>query len=187
MTIINCHPGGGTLIGNSDINDFEKDKIWYGFIDVLFSEGTDEDGEDIVDIEEIIYASSYISMNFYVLNEKVRNTLMERFNRITESQLLRFFEVIDCLFEDEDDRETELILLLQLLQSMPSVRTQAVHILEEGNLTQNWKNIAALVAGLMYEDDMSDIVSMEGNINDLQQENVKWEKPEGIDDEDIPF
>lgn len=182
-----CHSGGGTLIEKSDSNDFEKDKIWYGLIDVLFSEETDEDGEDIVDIEEIIYASSYLSMNFYALNEKVRNTLMERFNQINKSQLLRFFEVIDCLLEDEDDRETELILLLQLLQLSPFVRAQAIHILEEGNLTQTWKNVAALVAGLMYEDDMNHTISVEENIHDLQQENIKWENSEEIDDEDIPF
>ena len=169
------------MIGNSDINDLEKDNIWYKLIDILFSEETDD---------EIAYASSHLSMNFSVLNEKIRNTLMERLNQINESQLLRFLEVIDYLFEDEDDRETEVVLLLQLLQSSPFVRAQAIHILEEGNLTQSWKNIAALVAGLMYEDyedDISDMVSVEENIHDLQQENVKWEKSEGIDDEDIPF
>lgn len=185
MTIAICHPGGGTLIGNSDINDFEKDKTWYGLIDVLFSEETDEDGENIVDVDEIAYTSSYLSMNFYAFNEKIRNILMERLNQINESQLLRFFEVIDYLFED--DRETEVILLLQLLQSSPFVLTKATDILEKGNLTQSWKNIATLIAGLMYEDDMNDIVSVEGNIHDLQQENTKWEKSEGIDDEDIPF
>lgn len=175
------------MIGNSDINDFEKDKIWYGFIDLLFSEDINEDRGSIVDIEEITYASSYLSMNFSALDEKIHNTLMERLNQIKESQLLRFFEVIDYLFEDEDDRQTEVILLLQLLQSSPFVRAQAIHILEGGNLTQAWKNIAALVGGLMYEDDISDMVSEEENINDLQQENAKWEKSEGIDDSEIPF
>lgn len=175
------------MIDNSDINDFEKDKIWYGFIDLLFSEEIDEDGENIVDIEEITYASSYLSMNFSDIDEKIHNTLMKRLNQIKESQLLRFFEVIDYLLEDEDDRETEVTLLLELLQSSPFVRTQAIHILEGGNLTQAWKNIAALVGGLMYEDNISDMVSVEGNIKDLQQENAKWEKSEGIDDEDIPF
>jgi len=178
------------LIGNSDINNLEKDNIWYKLIDILFSEETDDEGENIVDVDEIAYAGSYLSMNFYALNEKVRNILMERLNQINESQLLRFFEVIDYLFEDEDDRETEVVLLLQLLQSSPFVRAQAISILEEDNLTQTWKNIAALVAGLMYEDyedDISDMVSVGENNNNLQQENVKWEKPEGIDDEDIPF
>lgn len=178
------------MIGNSDINNLEKDNIWYKLIDILFSEETDDEGENIVDVDEIAYAGSYLSMNFYALNEKVRNILMERLNQINESQLLRFFEVIDYLFEDEDDRETEVVLLLQLLQSSPFVRAQAISILEEDNLTQTWKNIAALVAGLMYEDyedDISDMVSVGENNNNLQQENVKWEKPEGIDDEDIPF
>jgi hypothetical protein len=167
------------LKSNSDINGFEKDKIWYGLIDLLLSEETDEDGENIVDIEEVAYASSYLSMNFSALDEKIHNTLMERLNQINESQLLRFFEVIDYLFKDEEGRETEVTLLLQLLQSAPSVRAQAILIFREGNLTSSWENIAALVAGLMYEDDISDIVSVEGN--------VKWENFERIDDADIPF
>lgn len=175
------------MIGNSDVDDFEKDKIWYGLIDVLFSEETDDEGENIIDVDEIAYASSHLSMNFSVLNEKIRNTLIEQLNQINESQLLRFFEVIDYLFEDEDNRETEVMLLLQLLQSSPFVRAQAIHILEAGNLTQAWKNIAALVAGLMYEDDISNMISVEGNIHDLQQENAKWKDAKEIDDADCPF
>lgn len=143
------------MINSSDINDFEKDKIWYGFIDILFSEEIDNYGENIVDIEDIASASSQLSMNFSVLSEKIRNTLIERLNQINKSHLMRFFEVIDYLFEK--DRETEVILLIQLLQPVPYVRIQAAYILEEGNLTQNWKNIAALVAGLMYEEDMNDM------------------------------
>lgn len=173
------------MIGNSDINDLEKDEIWYSLIDVLFSEETDDDGENIVDIDEIAYASFYLSINFYALNEKIRNTLIERLNQINNSQMFRFFEVIDYLFEG--DRESEILPLLHLLQSTQSVSMRAAHILEEGNLTPSWKNIAALVSGRMYEDDISDMVSAEENIHALQQENVKWEKPEGIDDEDIPF
>ena len=175
------------MINSSDINDFEKDKVWYGLIDILFSEETDQDGKNIVDIEEIAYAGSWLSMNFYALNEKIRNTLMERLNQINESQLMRFFEVIDCLFEDEDDRETEVIFLIQLLQLAPSLRTKAAHIIEEGNLIQSWKNIAALVAGLMYEEDISSILRVEGNIHDPQQEDARWEKFEGVDDVDCPF
>jgi len=143
------------LINDSDVNDLEKDKIWYRLIDDLFSEETDDDGENIVDVEEIATASSYLSMNLSALDEQISNTLMERLNQINESQLMRFFEVIDYLFED--DRETEVILLLQLLQSVPSICAQAALIFREGNLTSSWKNIAALVAGFMYEDDMSDM------------------------------
>lgn len=152
------------MLGNSDINGFEKDKIWYGLIDILFSEEIDEDGENIVDIEEIAYAGSWLSINFSALNEKIRNALVGRLNQISKSQLMRFFEVIEYLFEDEDGRETEVMLLLQLLQSAPSVRTQATQIFEEGNLTQSWKNIATLVAGLMYEGCVSDF---EEDINDI--------------------
>jgi hypothetical protein len=149
------------LIDGSGINDSEKDKIWYGLIDNLFSEETDDYGENIVDIEEIASSGAYLSMNFYVLDEKIRNTLMERLSQVNKSQLMRFFEVIDYLFEDDDDRETEVILLLQLLQLAPSVRTQALHILEEDNLTPSWKNIAALVAGLMYEESFSNFEAID--------------------------
>ncbi len=175
------------MTSNSGINDFEKEKIWYGLIDTLFSEETDEDGENIVNIEEIASTGSWLSMNFCGLDEKIRATLMERLDQINESQLMRFFELIEYLFEDEDGRETEVILLLQLLQSVPSVRAQAARILEEDNLTQNWKNIVALVAGLMYEEDISNMVSVKGNIREKQQEDARWEKPEGVDDADCPF
>ena len=127
-----------------------SDKLCYRFVGILFSEEADD--------EEIAYAGSYLSLNFSILNEKIRNILINRFSQISESQLLRFFEVIDYLLADEGGRETEILRLLNLLQSNLSIRREVIHLLEKGNLSQRWKTIAILIVGdLMHEESMDEV------------------------------
>lgn len=122
----------------------EKDENWYELIEMLFAEESD--------VEDIAYAASWLSLNFSVLDEKVRNTLIRCLNQPGEFQPIPILETIEYLFDE--DRETEIMLLIQLLQYAPDAYKQIEYILRDPELSSSYRNAYMLMI------DIDDEVSM---------------------------
>ncbi|MGD0707101.1 MAG: hypothetical protein ABSA51_01460 [Anaerolineaceae bacterium] len=79
------------------------------------------------DVEEVAYVTSWLSMNFFTFSPAKRKMLDKRLSRAGEWLWLNIIETIEYLFDE--DRDTELILLIQLLGCMPDTHWQVMHLL----------------------------------------------------------
>jgi hypothetical protein len=172
------------LVTNS--KDAENDETWQQLIDILFAEETDVLDEDYVDIEDFIYAGVWLSLNMFALEKKLYDNLMERLNDPKQSPAVRILEAIDYLAED-DDRESEIMLMLQLLQYAPNVHKQVEDVLFDPELSSSYKYSRMLLIDDDVFDDEGDDQDIEINVSNKQYSELHDESSDEDEDPDIPF
>jgi hypothetical protein len=110
-------------------------ETWHELIKMLLAEESD--------VEDIAYAASWLSLNFFILNPKVRNKLIKCLNQLSEFQPIIILETIEYLFDE--DRENELILLIQLLRCAPDAYKQIKHVVRDPGILSSYRQAYILM------------------------------------------
>lgn len=110
-------------------------ETWYELIKMLLAEESD--------VEDIAYAASWLSLNFFTLNPKVHNKLIKCLNRLSEFRPIIILETMEYLFDE--DRENELILLIQLLQYAPDAYKQINHVVRDPEILSSYRKAHILM------------------------------------------
>ena len=109
-------------------------------------------------LEDFAYAASWLSLNFLTLTPKVRNKLIKCLNQLCKFQPIIILETIEYLFDE--DRESELILLIQLLQCAPDAYKQIKHVVWDPEILSSYQKAHILLTVeetmMMDEDAWSD-------------------------------
>ena len=152
----------------------ENNEFWKKLINTFFSEDMDESDESF------IYAGVWLSLNLFALDQELRFNLMERFKDPRQFPAIRILGAIEYLYED-DDRESEVILLMQLLQYAPNSHKQIDEVLFDPELSNYYKYSRMLLIDDEVFDDEYDDQNM-----DIGSD---WDWNVELDDEhpDIPF
>jgi hypothetical protein len=112
-----------------------QNKFWFELLEVLLAEESD--------VDAIAYAASWLSLNFSALDQKTRNTLTKYSNQFGKFQSLKILETMEYLFDE--DRETELILLIQLLQYVPYIYKQLMHLSSDPEFSSSYRKAFILL------------------------------------------
>jgi hypothetical protein len=117
------------------------------------------------DVEDIAYAASWLSLNFFALNPKVRNELTKCLNQLCELQPIIILETIEYLFNE--DRENELILLIQLLRCAPDVYKQIKHVAWDPEISSSYR-----IAHILLTDEENTMMDEDAWGDEVDQEEV---------------
>jgi hypothetical protein len=141
----------------------ENDELWHKLINIFFTKK--------VDNEDFIYAAVWLSLNLFALTKELRDNVMERFKDPKQFPAIKILGAIEYLYEEED-RESEITLLIQLLQYAPNSQKQIEDVLFDPELSTYYK--------------YSRILLIDDNIlDDYEDEDIGGEWSDG--DLEVPF